>query len=212
MTRTVERPGGALAAGLLVVLAAALMPAGLGEGPVSPASWVVWAGAFVLAALGFRAAGWTFGRAARRVALLVPFVALLALPAGLLAPPGRRLALAIALGARSLSAAAAGAALAVWLGPSGVVRGARALGLPERLAEVLAAALAALSTVTRNVQHMLRAREARRAGRGAWPALLRGPGETVGGYGRLVAALLLRSLERAEALDRARRARGGGAP
>jgi energy-coupling factor transporter transmembrane protein EcfT len=36
------------------------------------------------------------------------------------------------------------------------------------------------------------------------------PRETVEGYGRLIAALLLRSLERAEALDRARRARGAG--
>jgi energy-coupling factor transporter transmembrane protein EcfT len=37
------------------------------------------------------------------------------------------------------------------------------------------------------------------------------PVETVRGFGRLVASLLLRSLERAEAVETARRARGGAA-
>ena len=41
--------------------------------------------------------------------------------------------------------------------------------------------------------------------------MLASPAETVRGFGRLVAALLLRSLERAEAVEQARRARGGAA-
>jgi len=85
-------------------------------------------------------------------------------------------------------------------------------GLPPRLVDVFAAALAGLATVTRHVRAMLRSREARRPDVGPWPSLLAAPAETVRGYGRLVAALLLRSLERAEALDRARRARGVGEP
>jgi energy-coupling factor transporter transmembrane protein EcfT len=35
------------------------------------------------------------------------------------------------------------------------------------------------------------------------------PRETLRGFGRLTGALLLRSVERAESLERARRARGG---
>jgi energy-coupling factor transporter transmembrane protein EcfT len=57
---------------------------------------------------------------------------------------------------------------------------------------------------------MLRARAARRGGGGAWSALARSPRGTLRGFGRLVAALLLRSLERAESLERARDARGLG--
>lgn len=212
MTRTARRPGLVLAAGLAVVLAAALAPAGLrGEG-VPVASWVLWAAVFAAALAAFRAAGWTPRSSLARTLQLVPFVALLAVPAGILAAPDRRVWLVLALACRALSAAAAGSALAAWLGPQGIVRGARALGLPGRLTDVLAATLASIATVTRNVQTMLRAREARRPGRGAMPLLLASPPEAVKNFGRLVAALLLRSLERAEAVDRARRARGAGEP
>ena len=58
---------------------------------------------------------------------------------------------------------------------------------------------------------MLRAREARRPAFGAWSDLVFAPADTVRGFGRLVASLLLRSLERAEAIEQARRARGGAA-
>jgi energy-coupling factor transporter transmembrane protein EcfT len=210
MTRTVSRPGVILAAGLAAIMVSALAPAGLRAEPVPAIAWGIWAATFTLSLGLLRLAGGSLAQALRRLALLLPLVVLLALPAGLLAVPGRRIALAAALAARALSAIAAGAALAAWLGPSGIVRGARALRLPDRLAEVLAATLASLGSVTRNVRGMLRAREARRPARGAWPELIRAPGETLQGYGRLVAALLLRSLERAEALDRARRARGAG--
>ena len=74
--------------------------------------------------------------------------------------------------------------------------------------DVTAAALASTALVGRQVTAMLRARAARRTGGGAWSALALAPRETLRGFGRLVAALLLRSLERAEALERARVARG----
>ena len=70
--------------------------------------------------------------------------------------------------------------------------------------------LASLALVARQVAAMLRARAARRMSGGAWSALVRSPRETLRGFGRLVAALLLRSLERAESLERAREARGLG--
>jgi hypothetical protein len=59
---------------------------------------------------------------------------------------------------------------------------------------------------------MLRAREARRTGPGPWALLLREPVATLRGFGRFGGALLLRTLERAEAQDRARIARGAGLP
>src|SRR5206468_653191 len=95
-----------------------------------------------------------------------------------------------------------------WLGPAGWVEAARRLHAPPRLLEVFSAAVASLAVVFRQVSAMLRAREARRPGRGAWPRLLASPRGTLRGFGRLVAALLLRALERGEALERARRARG----
>ncbi len=95
------------------------------------------------------------------------------------------------------------------LGPAGLVRGLRHLHLPARLVAIVEATLASLAVVTRQVTHMLRAREARRPHLGAWSAMAWRPAETVRGFGRLAAALLLRSLERAEALEQARRARGG---
>jgi energy-coupling factor transporter transmembrane protein EcfT len=85
----------------------------------------------------------------------------------------------------------------------------RQLRAPARLVAIAEATLAGLAVMTRQAIHMLRAREARRPGYGAWASLIASPAETVRGFGRLVAALLLRSLERAEALEQARRARGG---
>jgi energy-coupling factor transporter transmembrane protein EcfT len=119
---------------------------------------------------------------------------------------------ALGLLARALAATGAGVALATWLGPSGLVAGLRQLRAPDRIVQILAEALASVGVVLRQVRAMLRAREARRPGYGAWSTLAFTPLRTVRGFGRLVAALLLRSLERAEALDRARRARGGGGP
>jgi energy-coupling factor transporter transmembrane protein EcfT len=208
MNRIASSAGVALAFGLGIVLAAALAPAGLNGRPIPVLSWAIWGAAFTFALATLSAAGWSLGRALRRVLWFVPLVVLLALPAALVAAPGHRVAFALALGARALAAASAGAALAVWLGPAGLVAGLRRLRIPARLVEVLAAALASLATVMRQVQAMLRAREARRPGYGAWASLVEAPGETARSFGRLVAALLLRSLERAEALDRARRARG----
>jgi energy-coupling factor transporter transmembrane protein EcfT len=210
MLHTARRPGLVLAVGLVVVLAAALAPAGLRDQRVPGISWLIWAATFLLALAAFRVAGVPVGEALRRIAWLLPLVALLAVPAGLLAGPGRRALVALALGARALAAATAGAALAARLGPSGLVGGARQLRAPGRLVDILEAMLVSLTVVTRQVKAMLRAREARRPGFGAWSALSAAPADTLRGFGRLAAALLLRSLERAEALEQARRARGGG--
>ncbi|MCU0254110.1 MAG: hypothetical protein MUE47_06175, partial [Acidobacteria bacterium] len=206
--RPVRRPGLVLAAGLALVVAAALAPAGLGPRTVPAWAWALWASIFGAGLLLMRAAGLTAAQAVRRIAWLLPLVALFALPAALLAPSGRRLAVAGALAARALAATAAGAGLAARLGPLGLVRGAAALRVPRRLVDVLEAALGSLAGVLRQVRAMLRAREARRPSFGAFRALLREPGATVIGFGRFAGALLLRSLERAEALERARRARG----
>jgi hypothetical protein len=84
----------------------------------------------------------------------------------------------------------------------------RALGAPERLALVLEAALVGLRSMVERARAMLRARSARRAADAAWALLLREPGPTLRGFGRFGAALLLRTLERAEAQERARLARG----
>jgi energy-coupling factor transporter transmembrane protein EcfT len=210
MLHTTRRPGLVLAIGLAVVLAAALSPAGLRDRQVPAVSWAIWTMTFLLALAAFRSAGVPVLEALRRVAWLLPLVALLAVPAGLLAAPGRRAVTALALGARALAAATAGTALATRLGPSGLVRGARQLGAPGRLVDVLEAMLVSLTVVTGQVKAMLRAREARRPAFGAWSALSAAPVDTLRGFGRLAAALLLRSLERAEALEQARRARGGG--
>jgi len=206
----VRRPGLLLAAGLALVVAAALAPAGLGVHPVPAWSWLLWGFAFAAGIVVFRAAGLTAAQALRRVAWLLPLVLLLAIPAALFAPAGRRWPVALALGARALAAATVGAATATCLGPLGIVKGAAALRAPPRLVAVLESALGSMAGVLRQVRGMLRAREARRPAYGAWGTLLREPVATVHGFGRFAAALLLRSLERAEMLERARRARGGG--
>jgi energy-coupling factor transporter transmembrane protein EcfT len=135
----------------------------------------------------------------------------LTVPAAIFAPAGTRLLIALALGTRAVSAASMGAAVASLLGPSGLARAVRQWHMPPRLADVFEATLASLTLVLRQVRAMLRAREARRPAFGAWSDLVAAPAETVRGFGRLVAALLLRSLERAEAIEQARRARGGAA-
>jgi energy-coupling factor transporter transmembrane protein EcfT len=210
--RLIDRhPGLVLVASLGAILLAALSPAGLGGREIPPWSWLIWL-VVLLAGIGvLRAASLPMLEAARRVGWLVPFVLLLAVPAGLVAPPERRMLVTLALCARALAAATAATALAMLLGPSGLVHATRALGLPQRLVDILEAALASLSTVLRQVKAMLRAREARRPGVGAWSDVVAAPSETVRGFGRLIAALLLRSLERAEILEQARRARGGDA-
>jgi hypothetical protein len=153
---------------------------------VSLWAWATWSIVFVVALLVFRRAGLLLPEALRRVGWLVPMVAVFAVPAALLAPAEEHFMVGAALSIRALSAAAMGAAVATWLGPSGLVRAVRHLRLPARL-------------------------EARRPGFGAWSDLFASPRDTVRGFGRLVASLLLRSLERAEALEQARRARGGAA-
>jgi energy-coupling factor transporter transmembrane protein EcfT len=209
MMPTDSRPALVLLRGLALVVAAALTPAGLSGRPVPQWSWAVWAAVFAAALWTFRRAGLPLREASRRVGWLVPVVAFFSVPAALLAPSGGRLAVGAALGARALSAAAMGAATATRLGPSGLVRAARDLRLPARLIDVFEAMLASLTIVLRQVRAMLRAREARRPAFGALGGIAASPIETTRGFGRLAASLLLRSLERAEAVEQARRARGG---
>jgi len=211
MASTDRRHAAAFVCGLALVLAAALAPAGLDGRAVALWAWATWSIVFVVALLVFRRAGLLLPEALRRVGWLVPMVAVFAVPAALLAPAEARFTVGAALSLRALSAAAMGAAVATWLGPSGLARAVRHLHLPARLADVFEATLASLTVVLRQVRAMLRAREARRPGFGAWSGVLASPGDTVRGFGRLVASLLLRSLERAEALEQARRARGGAA-
>jgi energy-coupling factor transporter transmembrane protein EcfT len=78
--------------------------------------------------------------------------------------------------------------------------------------DVLAAALASLAAMLEQARAMLRAREARRTTHGPWGSLLAEPVTTARGFGRFAAALLLRTLERAEAVERARLARGADLP
>jgi energy-coupling factor transporter transmembrane protein EcfT len=206
---TVRRPATALLVGLALVVAAALMPAGVSGRPVPWWSWSVWAAVFAAALWTFGRAGLPLPEALRRAAWLAPVVALFSVPASLLAPSGGRLVVGAALAARALAAAAMGAAVAARLGPSGLVRAARDLRLPARLVDVFEAMLASLTVVLRQIRAMLRAREARRPAFGALGDVFSSPVESTRGFGRLVASLLLRSLERAEALEQARRARGG---
>jgi energy-coupling factor transporter transmembrane protein EcfT len=207
-----RRPGLLLAAGLALTVLAALAPAGLRGEPVPARSWLLWLLALGAGLEAFRREGSTLPQLVRRVAWLVPFVLTLALPAALVAPPGRRLAAAAALVARALAATLCAAGTAFLLGPTGLVRGARDVGLPDRLAAVLEATLVGLTAMVERARGMLRAREARRTGPGAWGLLLREPVATLRGFGRFGAALLLRTLERAEAQERARLARGADLP
>lgn len=207
-----RRPGLVLGSGLALVTLAALAPAGLASPQVPPWSWAAWILAFAAGASAFLRAGSTLPQLVRRLVWLVPFVLALALPAALLAPPGRRLATAAALATRALAATTAAAGTAFLLGPLGLVRGAGALGVPARLVDVLEAALASLAAMLEQARSMLRAREARRTTYGPWGSLLAEPAATLRGFGRFAAALLLRTLERADAVERARLARGADLP
>lgn len=204
-----NHPGAVLGSGIAAILIAALSPAGLTGAGIPPWAWVVWTLALTGALAVFRRAGCSFGGTLRRLAWLMPVVAVFVVPAAWLAPHGSRGLVAAALLLRAWSAASLGSAIATALGPSGLTRAVRQLGVPERLADVFEATLSSLAIILRQVQNMLRAREARRPSVGAWSAVAVSPVETVRGFGRLVAALLLRSLERAEAVEQARRARGG---
>jgi len=209
---TPARPGVALGVGLALTTLAALAPAGLARPSVPGWSWTAWALAFAGGAAAFRLAGSTLPQLVRRLAWLLPFVLVLAVPAALLAPPGRRLATAVALAVRALAATTAAAGTAFRLGPLGLVRGARALRVPARLVDVLEAALSSLAAMLDQARAMLRAREARRTTYGPWGSLLVEPASTIRGFGRFAGALLLRTLERAEAVERARLARGADLP
>jgi energy-coupling factor transporter transmembrane protein EcfT len=209
---TPARPGLVLGAGLGLTALAALAPAGLARPSVPAWSWAAWGLAFLGGAAAFRLAGSTLPQLVRRLGWLLPFVLVLAVPAALLAPPGRRPATALALAVRALAATTAAAGAAFRLGPLGLVRGARALRVPARLVDVLEAALASLAAMIVQARAMLRAREARRTTHGPWGSLLAEPASTVRGFGRFAAALLLRTLERAEAVERARLARGADLP
>ena len=209
MPLTNRRPALVLGAGLGAIVAAAVLPAGIAGQLIPWWAWVVWVLTFVAAIALFRRAGYLLPEAARRVAWIAPALVVFVLPAAFFAPPASRLVVAAALFCRALAATTMGAALAVLLGPSGLARGVRQLGAPARLADVFEAMLASLVVVLRQVRAMLRAREARRPDAGAWEAMLSSPGETTRGFGRFVASLLLRALERAEAVERSRWARGG---
>jgi hypothetical protein len=207
-----RRPGLLLAAGLALTVLAALAPAGLTGEPVPARSWLLWLLALAAGVAAFRRAGSTLPQLARRIGWLVPLVLTLALPAALIAPSGRRLAAAAALVTRALAATLAAAGTTFLLGPTGLVRGARALGAPSLLVSVLEAALVSLTAMIERARAMLRAREARRPSHGAWGMMVREPRATLRGFGRFGAALLLRTLERAEAQERARLARGADLP
>ena len=146
--------------------------------------------------------------AARALALIVPPILLLTLPAVLFAFPSGGLAVGAALVARAAAASMAGVATIAYIGPAQLVAGLRALRVPGRLVDVVHGTLTGLSSIVRRVTDMLRARTARGTGRAPWSGVLRAPVETLRGFGRLTGALLLRSLERAESLERSRRARG----
>jgi energy-coupling factor transporter transmembrane protein EcfT len=211
MTRT-ARPGLVLATGLALGVAAGVAPAGLRGGHVPGWSWTTWAAVLVVAALLARASDRGVRETARALMWLAPVVSLLILPAVLFAAKGRGSVVGLALFARALSSAAVTFATVGFLGPPGVVAGARALRVPARLVDVVHAMLVAWAAIARQVAGMQRARAARRACRGAFAALAAAPMETIKGFGGLTAALLLRSMERAESLERARLARGGGEP
>jgi energy-coupling factor transporter transmembrane protein EcfT len=204
------RPGTVLAAGLAVVVLAATAPAGVHGKPVPLWSWIVWSTVLAASVLLIRSKRGGLVLAARQLAPLLPTVALLTLPAVVFAAAEGGAIVGYALLARSMAAAAAGLATVTYLGPVDVVAGLRALGLPSRWVEVVRAMLISVTAIVRRVTQMLRARTARGTGRAPWSSVLATPVETSRGFGRITAALLLRSLERAEALERARRVRGIG--
>ena len=206
----IANPGLVLAAGLAVVVVAASAPAGLRGRPVPVWSFVVWATVLLAAFAVMRTERGGLVAALRRLVLLLPTVSLLTMPAALFAAAENGAIVGCALMARALATAAAGLATVTYLGPVALIAGLRALGLPARFADIVHAMLVSLSAIVRMVTGMLRAKTARGTGQAPWSALATAPGETVRSFGRVTSSLLLRSLERAEALERARRARGAG--
>jgi hypothetical protein len=185
------------------------LPAGLGGSRIPALNWVAWCIVLTasLATLYLRSG--SFAKAVRTLAWLLPPVVLLTVPVAVFAVTGRGIGVAAALVLRAMAAAAAGLATVAILGPAGLIAGLRSLHVPSRLLEIVHAMLVSLNAIVRQVAGMLRARAARRTGPAPWSTLVVAPIETLRGFGRLVGALLLRSMERAESTERARRARGG---
>jgi energy-coupling factor transporter transmembrane protein EcfT len=202
------RPGLVLSTGLAAAALAALAPAGI-RGPVPGVSWVVWIVVSIASIIVLRRTRGGFVAAVQSLSWLLPTVLMLTLPTLLFAASQRGVAVAGALVARSLAAATAALATVTTLGPAGLIAGLRAVRLPARFVDVIHAMLVSLSAIRVRIAQMLRARTARGAGLAPWSGLASTPVATTRGFGRVTAALLLRSLERAEALERARRARGG---
>jgi len=206
--RPAHRPAIVLLAGTGGTVLAGLLPAGLRGEPVMPSfcAWGVLAATAV--ALLLRHPGG--GRVARRIVLVaLPVALLLAAPAALLAPPGRRALVLGGLLARAGTAVLLAGTTATLLGPPGIVAGLRALRAPSGFVDVMEAALASLVLLGDEARAMLRARRARHPAGRPFGGIVGEPVDTVRGYGRLVAALLLRALARAERRELARRARGG---
>jgi energy-coupling factor transporter transmembrane protein EcfT len=201
-------PGVGLAVGVAAVALAAAAPAGVHGKPIPAWSWVVWAVVLMAAVVVLRA---TRGGvvALRPLVLLLTTVLLLTLPPVIFATAEHGPLLGVALVSRALATAIASVATVAYLGPVGLVAGLRALRLPGRFVDVVHAMLVSLSAIVRHVTGMLRATTARGTGRGPWSGLAFAPSRTVRGFARVTSASLLRSLERAEALERARRARTG---
>ncbi len=206
--RHTSKPVLALALGLAAIVVAALLPAGLDGGRVPPASWICWSAILAAALLVLKIAEHDLGKTLRSLGWLLPPVLLLTLPIVFFAAAESRGMIALALIVRAMAAAGAAVATVTILGPTGILAGLRSLHVPERLLEATHAMLVALTGIVRQVRGMLRARAARRPSSAPWASLARSPLETSKGFGRLIGALLLRSVERAEALERARRARG----
>ena len=208
--RHTARPGTALAAGLAASVIAAVAPAGLAGGSVPVTSFAIWGTVLVCSVVVMRSSEGSLSPAIRRIVWLLVPVLLLGVTASLLVPRERRLAVGAALLLRSLASASAAIATVAALGPGGIIRGLRALMAPALLVDVLHAMLVALTAVARQIAAMQRSRSARRARSAPLAALVTSPVQSVTGFGRIAGALFLRSVERAEALERARRARGGG--
>lgn len=208
--RPIARPGAVLASGLAVMVCTALLPAGLGGGRVPILNWVSWTVVLTSSLATLFSVSDGFTGALRRLTWLLPPVLLLTLPVAVFAAGGRGSGVAAALVLRSLTAAAAGLATVAVLGPSGSIAGLRSLRVPSRLVEIAHAMLVSLAAIVRQVSGMMRSRAARRATPAPWSALALTPIATLRGFGRLVGAVFLRSVERAEALERSRDARGGG--
>jgi len=169
----------------------------------------VWGAVFAAGCLLAARAGGGLHPAARSLGWLLAPILLITIPAAFFAGAGRGGVVAAALVARAFSAATMMLATVTFLGPTGTIAGLRALHVPGRLVEIVHAMLVSLTAVGRQVAGMQRARSARRASATPWASLASAPVETVRAFGGLAGALLLRSMERAESLERARRARGG---